>query len=62
MIAEFLPMTEALRVAVLARGDDTALAAAARSSGFDTLRQAAEGAVARGITNREEVERVLGRS
>ncbi len=60
LIAEWLPVTARLRDAILARGDATALAAAAE--GLPTLRDEAEALVAAGLTTREEVDRVLGRA
>ena len=67
LIAEWLPVTSRLRDAILARGDASALAAAACDSTspndvFRTLRDEAETLVASGITTREEVDRVLGRA
>lgn len=60
LLVEWLPMHTALRAAVLERRDGVALAAAARDCGFETLRAAADRMVAQGITDAEEVRRVLG--
>tara|TARA_R110002072_G_scaffold25443_4_gene85022 strand:+ start:36022 stop:37128 length:1107 start_codon:yes stop_codon:yes gene_type:complete len=60
LVAEWLPMSPALRQAILARGDGEELAVAAANSGFRTLREAAEQLVALGVTDQQEVERVLG--
>jgi len=60
-IAEYAPMTEDLRRAVLARSDASTLAKAiAARGGHIDLRQAAGEAVARGVTDSAEVARVLG--
>jgi general secretion pathway protein E len=59
--AEWLPMTAALRRAVLQRGDGEALERAARESGAGSLRDAALALVNQGITDESEVDRVLGR-
>jgi len=60
LVVEWLPMTKELRQAVLARGDGDELADAAAQSGFRTLRDAADQLVERGITDAQEVDRVLG--
>jgi type II secretory ATPase GspE/PulE/Tfp pilus assembly ATPase PilB-like protein len=60
LVAEWLPMSAPLRKAILARGDGETLAAAAREAGAKTLDEAAADLVARGLTTREEVRRVLG--
>ncbi len=60
LIAEWLPMQPSLRRAVLARSDGSELAAAAADSDFPNLRDAAERLVERGITDYQEVDRVLG--
>jgi len=59
--AEWLPMSAALRKAILARGDGEALEQAARESGAPSLRYAAIALVNQGITDESEVDRVLGR-
>jgi general secretion pathway protein E len=61
-VAEFAPMTEALRRAVLARSDASTLAVAiAAGGGHVDLRQAAGELVSRGVTDAAEVARILGR-
>ena len=60
LAAEWLPVGEELRRAVLARADATGLAEAARASGATSLREAAKRLVERGLTTEEEVDRVLG--
>lgn len=60
LIAEWLPMSDELRAAVLARADGKALAEAAVGSGFARLREAADELVCSGVTDSQEVERVLG--
>jgi general secretion pathway protein E len=60
LVAEWLPVGEEVRRVVLARGDASALAAAAKETGVATLREAAADLVARGLTTEEEVDRVLG--
>lgn len=60
LVVEWLPMTKELRQAVLARGDGDQLAAAAAACGYPTLRESAEELIRCGITNAQEVDRVLG--
>lgn len=60
LIAEWLPMTEELRRAILARGDSEELAAAAALSGYEPLRSQADRLISNGITTQQEVLRVLG--
>jgi general secretion pathway protein E len=60
LVAEWLPVTEPVRKAILARADGATLAAAARESGALSLRDAAVRLVAQGLTTEEEVARVLG--
>ena len=60
LVAEWLPVGEELRRAVLNRGDATAVADAGREAGAVTLREAAADLVRRGLTTEEEVDRVLG--
>ncbi len=60
--AEWVELTPALREVILAKGDGERLAAAARESGFASLRVAAETLVDAGATTNEEVQRVLGHS
>jgi type II secretory ATPase GspE/PulE/Tfp pilus assembly ATPase PilB-like protein len=62
VIDEWAPMTEALRCAIVVRGDTATLEGAVRTSGNMSLRERAEELVAAGITTREEVDRVLGRN
>jgi general secretion pathway protein E len=62
LLAEWLPTTAALRAAVLARGDEETLRAAAAADGFRDIREEARALVAAGETTAEEVERVLGRT
>ncbi len=61
LLAEWLPMHDALRRAVLDRRDGRTLAAAACEGKFEGLRSVAERLVARGVTDEKEVLRVLGR-
>jgi type II secretory ATPase GspE/PulE/Tfp pilus assembly ATPase PilB-like protein len=60
LLAELLTLDAPLRQAVLARSDTVALEVAADRPGRQTLRQAAEKAVADGLTTAQEIERVLG--
>ncbi len=60
LIAQWLPVDEAVRRAVLARADGTALAEVARENGVASLRDAALDLVEQGLTTRSEVDRVLG--
>ncbi len=60
LLAELLALDPPLRQAVLARSDTATLEAGAGRSGRQTLRQAADEAVAAGLTTQEEIERVLG--
>jgi type II secretory ATPase GspE/PulE/Tfp pilus assembly ATPase PilB-like protein len=61
LLAELLTVDAPLRQAILARADTTALEAAAHRPQRQTMRQAAERAVADGLTTGPEIERVLGR-
>lgn len=60
LVAEWLPVTEQIRRAVLSGGDGDALTVAARESGCRGLRHRAEQLVTEGVTTRAEVTRVLG--
>jgi general secretion pathway protein E len=60
LVAEWLESSPALRAAIVARCDGDALAAAAKESGYRTLREEAAALVAAGVTTNEEVDRVLG--
>jgi type II secretory ATPase GspE/PulE/Tfp pilus assembly ATPase PilB-like protein len=60
LLAELLTLDAPLRQAILARSDTAALEAVACRPGRLTLREAAAGAVADGLTTPAEVERVLG--
>jgi type II secretory ATPase GspE/PulE/Tfp pilus assembly ATPase PilB-like protein len=60
LLAEWLPMTPGLRAAVLARGDEESLRAAAVAEGFRDIREEAQDLVRSGATTRDEIERVLG--
>jgi general secretion pathway protein E len=60
LLAELLTLDPALRQAILARSDTAMLEAVAGRSGRRTLRQAADGATAAGLTTPAEIERVLG--
>src|SRR5262249_53880815 len=60
LLAELLTFDSALRQAILSRSDTDPLEAAANQPGGQTIRAAAEQAVADGLTTRQEVERVLG--
>jgi len=60
LIAEWLPMTAALRRVILARGDGEALEAAAREGGAASIDESAADLVRRGVTTPEEIRRVLG--
>jgi type II secretory ATPase GspE/PulE/Tfp pilus assembly ATPase PilB-like protein len=60
LAAEWMPVGAAVRRAVLGRLDATAVAEAARTEGWTSLREAAETLVAEGRTTPEEVTRVLG--
>lgn len=60
LVAEWLPMSEGLRKAILARADGQAIAATALVSGAEPLRAVAMRMVERGVTDLAEVERVLG--
>lgn len=62
LLAEWLPMTPGLRAGVLARGDEESFRETVAAEGFRDLREEARDLVAAGVTTREEVERVLGRS
>ena len=62
LIAEWLPMTESLRQAILASGDSQALISAAEHDpAYANLRVQGDRLVESGVTTREEVDRVLGR-
>ncbi|MHC5011410.1 MAG: GspE/PulE family protein [Planctomycetota bacterium] len=60
LVAEWLPVTSAVRRAILDRGDAHAIAEAARGDGYRTIREEADRRVTEGLTTREEVTRVLG--
>lgn len=60
VIAELLTPTPELRVAVLRKADTDALQDVAVRSGWATIRDRADAAVATGQTSRIEVQRVLG--
>jgi type II secretory ATPase GspE/PulE/Tfp pilus assembly ATPase PilB-like protein len=60
LLAELLTLDASLRQAILARSDTATLEAVARGSRGPTLREAAEKAVALGLTSPEEIERILG--
>lgn len=60
LLAELVLMDEAVRQAVLARADTPALERSALQSGRPTIWSMAEQSIARGLTTRHEVTRVLG--
>ena len=60
LAAELLLPTAEFRQAVLRRADEDELAAVAGRIGWRTIREAADAAVAAGVTTAVEVERVLG--
>jgi type II secretory ATPase GspE/PulE/Tfp pilus assembly ATPase PilB-like protein len=60
VVAEWVPMAPALRDAVLARADGERLADAADGAGYGDLWSVAARLVERGLTTRQEVDRVLG--
>ena len=60
LLAELLTLDASLRQAILARSDTATLEAVVNRPGRQTLRQAAEKAVADGRTTAAEIERVLG--
>jgi type II secretory ATPase GspE/PulE/Tfp pilus assembly ATPase PilB-like protein len=60
LVAEWLEVTPPVRAAILARADGDAIAAAAKESGFRSLRDEAVALADAGITTSEEVDRVLG--
>ena len=60
LVAEWLETSPALRTAILARADGDALAAAAREGGMRSLRDEASALALRGVTTKDEVDRVLG--
>jgi type II secretory ATPase GspE/PulE/Tfp pilus assembly ATPase PilB-like protein len=60
LLAEWLTLDAPLRQAIVARSDTLTLEAIASQSERPTLRQAAEKAVADGLTTRQEIDRVLG--
>ena len=49
-----------MRAAILARADGDTISAAAKESGFRTLRDEATALADAGVTTRDEVDRVLG--
>jgi general secretion pathway protein E len=59
-VAEIALMDETLRRAALDRSDSSALRAIIEKPGYQTLRAAAERAAGAGLTDRAEIERVLG--
>jgi type II secretory ATPase GspE/PulE/Tfp pilus assembly ATPase PilB-like protein len=60
-LAEFAPMSEQVRRVILARGDLAELQAAlAIDSAYESLSDSARTAVALGLTDQTEIERVLG--
>jgi general secretion pathway protein E len=60
-VAEFLAVDEPVRAAVLSRSEASAIRAAAQQrAGLTTLHDAAQSLVDAGVTDRAEVERVLG--
>jgi general secretion pathway protein E len=60
LLAEWLPMSKALRAAILARADGDELCAVAAASGYQTLADSAAAAVKHGLITPREVEHVLG--
>jgi general secretion pathway protein E len=60
LVAEWLEVTPRVRAAILARADADTISAAARESGFRTLRDEATALADAGVTTRDEVDRVLG--
>jgi type II secretory ATPase GspE/PulE/Tfp pilus assembly ATPase PilB-like protein len=60
LLAELLKLEAGLHQAILTRSDTAGLEAAASKPGRDTIWTAAEQAVAADLTNRQEMERVLG--
>jgi type II secretory ATPase GspE/PulE/Tfp pilus assembly ATPase PilB-like protein len=60
LVAELLTVSPTIRQAILAKADADALEAIAASSGWRTIRDAADDAVAMGRTTDAEVHRVLG--
>ncbi len=58
--AEWVPVDDALRAAILGRADGGALADASKSGAVTTLRESAGELVEAGLTTPEEVRRVLG--
>jgi len=60
LLTEWLPMSKALRAAILARADGEELCAVADESGYDTLAASAATAVEHGLITAKEVEHVLG--
>jgi type II secretory ATPase GspE/PulE/Tfp pilus assembly ATPase PilB-like protein len=60
-IAEFVPMSAALRAAILDHADAADLQnTAAKCDGYSSLRDSADSLVAQQLTTDEEVQRVLG--
>jgi type II secretory ATPase GspE/PulE/Tfp pilus assembly ATPase PilB-like protein len=62
LLAEFLTLDYAIGEAIVQRSDTATLEALARRSGRLALRDAAQRAVADGVTTLEEIDRVLGPS
>jgi type II secretory ATPase GspE/PulE/Tfp pilus assembly ATPase PilB-like protein len=60
LVAEWLPLSQGLRSAVLRRADDLDMTAAAVADGYRTMREVAAELVLRGETTSDEVTRVLG--
>jgi type II secretory ATPase GspE/PulE/Tfp pilus assembly ATPase PilB-like protein len=60
LVAELLTPNAELRRSILAKADTDALEAVAAESGWQTIRAAADAAVAAGQTTADEVRRVLG--
>lgn len=60
LVSEWLPMSVALRDAILAHGDQSLLSDVARRNGFRSMRDEAEKLVGDGVTTHEEVRRMLG--
>jgi general secretion pathway protein E len=60
LLAELLTLDAALRQAILDRSDTTALELAAQRPGRSTVHAAAAEAIARSVTTKQEVARVLG--
>lgn len=60
LLAEWVPMSRPLRAAVLERGDGETLTEAARLAGYVSLETQAAALLRAGVTDEEEVVRVLG--